>query len=155
MGHPEIVLLFGRICSGKGTYMKKSRTSARVVVSDIVKSLIKGTDRSSLQDTLYLEAKIASTILDVTEDLVAEAVWETIIVDGIRQASIVDIVLKRWPKATLIWLDTSTEERRRRYNNRADRRDTESFEVADNRPIELECQKIFELYKSKLIIINN
>ena len=38
---------------------------------------------------------------------------------------------------------------------RKDDKDTEAFEIADNKPIELECQKIYETFKDKLQIIHN
>jgi hypothetical protein len=78
-----------------------------------------------------------------------------VVVDGIRQSSIVDFVLKEFPDAELIWLEVPVRERKRRYEARKDVKDVELFEVADNKPIELECQKIYSIFKDKLRIINN
>jgi len=80
---------------------------------------------------------------------------EEIVVDGIRQVSILDRVLNAYPEAELVWLDCPTEERKRRYEARKDAKDVEPFEVADNKSIELECQKIFSTFKDQLTIINN
>ena len=80
---------------------------------------------------------------------------KNIIVDGIRQSSIVDYVLQWYPNAELVWLEAPTEKRRQRYEIRADYKDTEPFDVADNKPIELECQKIYSIFKDKLQVINN
>ena len=55
----------------------------------------------------------------------------------------------------MVWLEVPVEERKRRYENRKDIKDVESFEIADNKPIELECQRIFDTFKDKLTIINN
>jgi hypothetical protein len=80
---------------------------------------------------------------------------EHIVVDGIRQVSIVDRILSAYPDAELVWLEVPVEERKRRYDNRKDVKDVEPFEIADNKPIELECQKIFDTFRDKLTIINN
>jgi hypothetical protein len=80
---------------------------------------------------------------------------EEIVVDGIRQVSILDRVLNAYPEAELVWLEVPTEERKRRYEARKDIKDVEPFEVADNKPIELECQRIFSTFRDKLTIINN
>jgi hypothetical protein len=64
-------------------------------------------------------------------------------------------VLEWYPESHLIWLNTSESTRKLRYERRDDIKDTESFEVADNKPIELECQKIFSIFEERLEIINN
>ena len=80
---------------------------------------------------------------------------EHIVVDGIRQVSIVSRVLSVYPDAELTWLECPTEERKRRYENRKDAKDTQPFEIADNKPMELECQTIYSIFKDRLTIINN
>jgi hypothetical protein len=80
---------------------------------------------------------------------------EEIIIDGIRQVSIVNKILEVYPDAELVWLEVPTEERKRRYESRKDIKDVEPFEVADNKPIELECQNIFSTFTDKIKIINN
>lgn len=152
---PKIRLVFGRICSGKGGYGKDPMENARVVVSDLVRTLVKTTDRSALQNTLDFDQAIADMILKRVEMLENMNIWHNIIVDGIRQVSIVDKVLEVYPNAELVWIEAPTEERRKRYYNRQDVKDVEDFDVADNKPIELECQKIFDIFRDKLTIINN
>lgn len=143
---PKVTLVFGRICSGKGSYKKDSH---RVVVSDIVRSIINTSDRDALQNTMHLDNRIAESIIESAK------AYDSIIIDGIRQVTIVDRVLTTFPNAELIWLEVPVEERKRRYENRKDVKDVEPFEVADNKPIELECQRIFNTFKNKLTIINN
>lgn len=143
---PKVTLVFGRICSGKGSYKKDSQ---RVVVSDIVKSIIHTTNRDALQNTMHLDNRIAESIIE------AAKTYDSIIIDGIRQVTIVDRVLTTFPDAELIWLEVPVEERKRRYENRKDIKDVEPFEVADNKPIELECQRIFNTFQNKLTIIKN
>ena len=151
----KVTLLFGRICSGKSTYRSTDKVP-RVPVSAIVKSVIadNAATRDQLQDTMHLDNLIADRILQHI-DILDSSFGLDIIVDGIRQVSIVNKVLEKYPDAELVWLEVPEEERKRRYESRKDMKDVEPFEVADNRPIELECQKIFSTFKHKLTIINN
>lgn len=158
MKQPEIILLFGRICSGKTSF--KATSSYRIVVSNIVRDLIQSQDRNELQQTMHLDERIAEEIVScldalttaISKNLIEEKV---IIVDGIRQASIVKYILDWYPKSELIWIDAPTATRKRRYEARNAEKDVELFDIADNKPIELECQKIYSIFKDKLNIINN
>jgi len=154
----EVILLFGRICSGKSSF--QASTSYRISVSNIVKDLIKSEDRTKLQNSLHLDERIAEEVvgvLDAITTCVEKGIIKRrpIIVDGIRQSTIVDKILEWYPDSHLIWLNTSEHIRKVRYERRDDIKDTESFEVADNKPIELECQKIFSIFEERLEIINN
>lgn len=148
---PKAILVFGRICSGKSEYRIKDRVG-RVYVSGIVRGLVWNQDRNALQNTMHLDNQIAERILKAFEDMNHTS---EIIVDGIRQVSIVNKVLEVYPDAEMVWLEVPTEERKRRYENRKDIKDIEPFEVADNKPIELECQNIFSTFKDRLTIVNN
>jgi len=148
----KITLVFGRICSGKGSYLKD--VDKRFVVSDIVKNIISSNNRDALQNSLHLDSQIGTTLINNIH-IASMANREHIVVDGIRQVSIVDRVLKAFPEAELVWLSVDDFERKRRYESRKDIKDVEPFEVADTKPIELECQKIYETYKDRLIIVNN
>ena len=149
---PKVTLVFGRICSGKGSYMLDA--DKRIVVSDIVKGILSSSNRDALQNSLHLDNQIGTTLINSIY-LASMACKEQIIVDGIRQVTIVDRVLSMYPDAEMVWLEVPVEERKRRYENRKDIKDVESFEIADNKPIELECQRIFDTFKDKLTIINN
>lgn len=146
----NLTFLFGRICSGKSTYEPEA---FRIVVSDIVRDIVKSSDREQLQDTLHLAERIASAIVRVIDT--AYILHSDVVVDGIRQPEIVESLIKQFPDAELVWLDCPTEERKRRYESRKDTKDTQPFEVADNKPIELECQKIFSIFKDKLTVVQN
>lgn len=150
----KITLLFGRICSGKSSY-RSDELIPRVVVSNIVRSIIsEAATREGLQESMHLDNMIAEALI-ATIDIYDSAYGLDIIVDGIRQVSIVEKVLEKYPDAEMIWLEVPEEERKRRYESRQDAKDVEPFEVADNKPIELECQNIFSTFKDKLTIINN
>jgi hypothetical protein len=146
----KLTLLFGRICSGKSSYKPDEY---RIVVSNIVKGIISKSTREELQDTLHLDQKIGEALVMVI-DQVAEHV-ENVIVDGIRQASIVEMVLQHYPFPELVWLEVPVQERKRRYESRKDAKDVEPFDIADNKQIELECQKIFTIFNQRLKVIDN
>ena len=148
---PKVTLVFGRICSGKSHY-RANDVVEKIYVSNIVRSIIESSDRDKLQNTMHLDDQIASKILQQVELVQSSS---EIIIDGIRQVSIVEKVLEIYPNAELIWLEVPIEERKRRYDNRGASKDVESFEVADNKPIELECQRIFQIFKDNITIINN
>lgn len=157
MKQSEVILVFGRICSGKSSFQARAH---RIVVSDIVRKLINSNDRAQLQNTQHLDEEIAKEIILQVEDYqhhMRNDLLDThnIIIDGIRQSSIVEYVLERLPDASMVWLDVPEETRRRRYETRNAEKDTESFDVADNRPIELECQKIFGIFKDQMDIVYN
>ena len=149
---PKLTLLFGRICSGKGTYLKD--VDKRIVISDIVKSIVNSNNRDALQDSLHLDNQIGTTLINNIY-IATMANREHIIVDGIRQVSIVSRVLSAYPDAELVWLEVPIEERKRRYESRNDIKDVEPFEIADNKPIELECQNIYSTFIDRITIINN
>lgn len=130
------------------------KDAERIVVSDIVRGIIKSSSREELQNTMHLDLSITAGIIEQIGGLFKKEVSE-IVVDGIRQVSIVELVLAHFPDAELVWLEVPVEERKRRYENRKDTKDVELFEIADNKPIELECQNIFSTFRDKLTIINN
>ena len=149
----KIILIFGRICSGKGSYLKDQGT--RIVVSDIVRGIVSSSNRDALQDSMHLDSRIAEGLIITINRALEADPYKPVIVDGIRQVSIVDQVLINFPNAELIWLSASDSERKRRYEARKDIKDVEPFEIADNKLIELECQKIFETFRNRLIIVDN
>lgn len=146
----KITLLFGRICSGKSTMYPDAK---RIVVSNIVKGILETTDRDKLQDSMHLDLEIAKSICMNLYHYAEQ--YPHVVVDGIRQSTIVDFILAEFPDVEMIWLEASTEERKRRYESRKDKKDVQPFEIADNKPIELECQNIFTIFKDRLQIIHN
>jgi len=146
----KITYLCGRICSGKSTYKPEIK---RLVVSDIVRGVVKSSDRERLQNSMHLEDDILDG-LAMCIDYDMEMGVQELIVDGIRQASILKRLSAAYP-GEIVWLEVPTEERKRRYESRKAEKDTEPFEVADNKPIELECQNIYSIFKEQLRIINN
>jgi len=146
----KITYLFGRICSGKSTYKPSIR---RIEVSKIVKAITDNTSREELQKTMHLDAQIAENIAMVLDYYEHTEVKE-VVVDGIRQPSIVEALIQDYP-GEMVWLEVPVEERKRRYETRKASKDTQVFEDADNKPIELECQKIYSIFKEQIKVINN
>ena len=146
----KLTLLFGRICSGKSNYYKDSY---RIVVSNIVRGITKRSSRAELQNTMHLDNQIANGIISAIDYCIDE--HPHVVVDGIRQASIIDKVLQHYPNADLVWLEVPVQERKRRYESRMDSKDVESFEIADNKEIELSCQEIYSIFKERIKVINN
>ena len=60
----EVILVFGRICSGKSSFQSMSY---RIVVSNIVRDLMKSDDREKLQNSLHLDERIAEEIIGVLD----------------------------------------------------------------------------------------
>ena len=146
----KLTLLFGRICSGKSSLYKDSY---RIVASNLVRGIVNSASREDLQNTMHLDDTIAEAIIMSIDYVIDEN--PHVVVDGIRQASIVEKVLQHYPNAELVWLEVPVEERKRRYEARKDVKDVEAFEIADNKPIELECQNIYRIFEKQLRIINN
>ncbi len=146
----KITYLCGRICSGKSSYRPEVR---RLMVSDIVRNVVRSNDRERLQNSMHLENDILHG-LAMCIDYDMEMGVQELIIDGIRQPSILERLSAVYP-GEIVWLEVPLEERKRRYEARGAEKDTEPFEVADNKPIELECQNIHDTFKTKLFIINN
>lgn len=125
-----IVLVLGRICAGKGTYCHQFPEKKHIVVSDIVKRIGGVRSRSDLQETGDLDRLIA-------EDLIKEIRLhdEDVLVDGIRQLSIIRAITREFGKnkVDVLWLEVPKRERLHRFSNRGHRRDDIPFEQADTR----------------------
>ena len=146
----KITYLCGRICSGKSTYRPEAR---RLMVSDIVRNVVNSNDRERLQNSMHLENDILEG-LSMCIDYDIEMDVQELIIDGIRQPSILERLSAVYP-GEVVWLEVPLEERKRRYEARGAEKDTEPFEVADNKAIELECQKIYSIFSKQLKVINN
>jgi len=146
----KVVYLCGRICSGKSSYRPEVK---RIKVSNVVRSIINTNDRKKLQNTMHLDQQIIDGLIIHISQHIKMGVKE-LIIDGIRQPSILKSLLEVFP-GKVVWLQVPIKERKRRYEHRKAEKDTESFDKADNKPIELECQEIYGIFKYNLQILNN
>lgn len=150
----QIVLLFGKICSGKSTYADALcyvTKAKRITVSDIVKRVSGKVSRSELQNTAHMD-------LSICEELASEIKkYDKVVVDGIRQYSIVVGLAAEFglENLDLIWLEVPDEIRRYRFTDRAVAKDDISFEEADARDEKLGLLELQDKLKDSYIVINN
>lgn len=130
---PRLILVFGRICSGKGTYCKGYPGYTLIVTSDIVRAVSKAQTRSGLQNTAHLDTEIAAQMVKAIGDVLDAG--GKVVVDGIRQKSILAIVKTAFAsvKPKLVWLDVPQDVLRQRYADRADKKDDQTFDDAYSR----------------------
>ena len=150
----RIVLLFGKICSGKSTYADALcyvTKAKRVTVSDIVKRVSGKASRSELQQTQDLDKEIA-------RELIAEIKkYDKVVIDGIRQYSIVVELAAEFgmDNLDLVWLEVPDDIRKYRFSDRSVAKDDITFEEADIRDEKLGLKELAESLKDSYIKINN
>ena len=147
----ELVLVLGRLCSGKGTYCASyvERDFHHIATSDVVKSVSGAFTRSDLQNTKSLDVKIADALIALANQ------YERVVIDGIRQSSIIRAIEKEIPHVQLVWLEADTTIRKQRFEQRKDRKDNITFEQAEQGDDNLGLSQVESDYKSKCKIIHN
>ena len=150
----KIVLLFGKICSGKSTYADALcyvTKAKRITVSDIVKRVSGKVSRSELQQTQDLDKEIArELIVEINK-------YDKVVIDGIRQYSIVVELAAEFgmDNLDLVWLEVPDEIRKYRFSDRSVAKDDITFEEADIRDEKLGLKELAESLKDLYIKINN
>lgn len=150
----RIVLLFGKICSGKSTYanaLSYITKAKRITVSDIVKRVSGKASRSELQDTAHMDQ-------DICYELCCEInKYDKVVIDGIRQYTIVTGLVAEYglENIDLVWLEVPDDVRKYRFYDRAVSKDDITFEEADARDEKLGLKELQENLKNSYIIINN
>lgn len=140
------IFICGKLGSGKSTYAKevaRAKGYQMVEVSDIVKDILKQTEREKLQNHPELDSIIIREILSHGPDTV---------ISGVRQVSI----LKAFDLAEqFIWIEVSEEERFRRLANRIDEKDPvktkEAFLIAQERDNKLGVLEVETFIRSSAI----
>lgn len=123
----QIVLVSGNLCSGKGHFCEtKYPGYQRISVSDIVKSLANSSERSELSKTKHMDQRIAEILIEQIE------VYEKVIVDGIRQKSIMEALQKHFGNQIkdIVWLDVPDDVAQQRFVNRASSKDDQTYDDA-------------------------
>jgi predicted kinase len=150
----KIVLLFGKICSGKSTYADALcyvTKAKRITVSDIVKRVSGKASRSELQNTAHMDQ-------DICHELCQEInKYDKVVIDGIRQYTIVLGLAAEYgiENLDLIWLEVPDDIRKYRFHDRAISKDDITFEEADARDEKLGLLELQDKLKNSYIIINN
>lgn len=153
----NIILMLGRICSGKGTYAKQFFSSpigykryTHVATSDVVKEITGSLSREQLQQTSHLDQTIADHLLCLIDK------HPYIVIDGIRQVSIIQKIIDTHGSAVqLTWLEVPTTIRNARYEARQDTKDTKSFHDAEQGDIALGINEVEATFKPLANVINN
>ena len=152
----KVVFLFGEICSGKSTY-DTGQQSAKVTVSNVVRKLIQSEDREVLQNTAHLDKVIADELIESIFNIYhhCEGPLDTIVIDGIRQYSILaqmeQFLAHALPTTPIEykWLEVDRDERKRRFEARKDPKDTLTFEEAEKRDNALGLSDLFRILKEQ------
>ena len=127
----------GELCSGKTFYSKalvELDNSVYIEVGDIVRSIKQSQDRKVLQDSKKLTAAIIMAI----SSRIARNPQKNYVISGVRQKAI----LKAFPHATMIWINCPKQDRKSRYNMRARKGDTMTFEEAEKGDKKLGIDKV-------------
>jgi adenylate kinase family enzyme len=151
--YPSIILVFGKICSGKGTYCKQviadndTLRFNHITTSDVVREISSLKARSELQHTANLDVVIASNMCDKISNNSNNGL--VTIIDGIRQTQIKDAIADFAAKNNLsvryVWLEVPSAIRLIRFLKRQRDIDDQSFEEAQQGD---ELLGISELYDS-------
>ena len=123
----EIILVSGRLCSGKGHYCAQAFPGYHIItVSSVVKSLINSDKRSDTEKTAYLDQQIV-------EELIRQvSKHNKVVIEGVRQPSIVKGLQAHFgPQIVdMVWLDVPEDVRRERFERRARAGDDQPFSQA-------------------------
>lgn len=149
---PKITLVFGRLCSGKGTFCQQYTKNgyAHFTTSDFVKKVSGKQTRSGLSTTADLDQRIADEMIDTIDGL------DLVIIDGIRQVSIVQRILNHFgeDEVDLVWLEVPADIRRERFDKRAATKDDISFEDAEAGDSKLGLDDVEATFKPKSRVVN-
>ena len=155
----DIILVLGPICSGKTTYCQSFCYAAPdtkyIKVSDIVRQLSKKAVRSEMQQTSHLDAEISAALIHAIDDALSSELYNSIIIDGIRQLSIVRMLIAYFgmERITMHWLEVPYDIRKARYNSLSRQRDDLSFEEATDRDSKLGLEELENVLSTLFHII--
>jgi predicted kinase len=130
----QIVIVCGKLCSGKGHYCASIYPDYhQVTVSSVVKSLANVKTRSEMGQTQHLDQQIADALIGEINK------HNKVIVDGIRQPSIIHRLQQEYGSQIkdIIWLDVPEETLRTRFNRRAATKDDMDFDRALDSDVKL------------------
>ena len=149
-----VILVFGKLCAGKGTYCAPfvhDYGYHHISTSSVVKQVSGQFTRDKLQDTGSMHQAIAGELIDQMQQ------HDKVIVDGIRQPQIVQAVLDHFGhnNVDMVWLNVPDDVRRERYLPRGDAKDTQSFDDADAGDQQLGLKDVERQYRSKMINVDN
>ncbi len=153
MANKNIVLVFGRICSGKGTYSAPFITSGfhHITTSDVVRHLSGVHTRDKLQHTKDLDLAIGDQMVEIISE------HDKVIIDGIRQTRIVDKIVDAYgmDNIRMVWLDVPTHIREQRFLDRGAAKDDQTFNDAERGDVNLGIDEVEEKFKPHCEVIKH
>ncbi len=148
-----IVLVFGRVCSGKETFCKQyiKQGYHHVTTSDIVRKVSGMKTRGELQGTGDMDQQIADKMIDTIKSN------PKIIIDGIRQKSIVERIIREFgsKQIDLIWLDAPSDVRKERFKDRGRDGDNDGFDKAEAGDSALGLDDLESHYRGVTKVVDN
>ena len=139
-----IIVVCGKMCSGKDTFAHLLAKHNHIDIGNIVREITQTNDR--VQNAL-LGTEISKRLIVLIKES------QPCVITGIRQVSILETILKNFncELNDFIWLEVSTEERKRRFLARgADKDKNLSFEVYDEKDQKLGLGEIESYFKEGL-----
>jgi len=149
--YTPITLVLGRICAGKSSYCRQFPDKKHIAVSNIVRKLSGVHSRKALQDTGSLARLISDEIIREIH-----AYDGDVLVDGIRQYSIIRRIVKEFGRGEvgILWLEVPERERRKRFESR-ERPNELPFRQADLRDDDMGLSTIEDWAKQYGRVIHN
>lgn len=147
----QIVLVSGKICSGKGHYCAtRFPEYKQITVSDVVRSIANVASRSELSKTIALDQQIADKLIEEISK------YQLVIVDGIRQLSILKRLQQHFGSQIedIIWLDVPEETLRQRFAGRQHNKDDMSFDDSLNKDQEMGLGDVEQYMRSSGRTVN-
>jgi hypothetical protein len=128
----SIVALCAYPYAGKDTFCQEVLPHYKVIsVSSIVKKLSQAQDRVGLQGTAHLAPQIAEGVENEVFRAVEEGNVAGIVINGIRQQSILEALLERFPNLRLVWLEAHEAVRERRFTEHVQAKDVGILSYSD------------------------
>ncbi len=148
-----IVLVFGRLCSGKGTYCAPfvKQGYHHIATSAVVSKLSGASTRGELQHTADFDDAITMELIDQIEKN------DKVIIDGIRQPQIVDAIVKKFghKDIEMVWLEVPDATREERFLKRDAHKDNQSFADASRGDKDLGVDDVEKRFKQHSTVVDH
>jgi dephospho-CoA kinase len=148
-----IILVFGRLCSGKGHYCSPftKQGYAHTSASSVARKLSGKETRGGLQNTAQFGPAIAEELIDFINRN------DKAIIDGIRQKIIVDELVDHFghENIEMVWLDVPDHIRKDRFDTRSDDKDDQSFDAANRGDARLGIDDIENAYRQHSTVVQH
>jgi adenylate kinase family enzyme len=145
----HVILVFGKLCSGKGTFCKQYADIGylHISTSDVVKMVSGKSTRQDLQTTGSLDQKIVDKMIEIIDN------HNYVIIDGIRQCSIIERLLQTYPKVQMVWLEVDEDIRKLWFDQRGDAKDNITFDQAQIGDDKLGLGQVESKYKKMCRVV--